>query len=377
MSETPVGVLGGYGDVGAHTARLLHRAGVGPLFIAGRNRERAEQLLENDLDGMGRSMAVDIADERSLLDFVGACRVIVNTAGPSCEVGRPVACAARATGADLVDVAGDDPLHAFLSDLDQVSSAGHHRVDLLSSGMQPGLTGILPRLLASSLERVESLEAWFAVVDLFTEAAAEDYLEGTAQRLTEPLAAWRNGHRESRAMRRSIEPASVPGIEGTFGDLPVLTTEGERLATDLGLTDGVWHTLLADGRVASVLDRLHTLERQEAREALCLASRIDMAARKPIANLLTEVRGPATGGAVPHVRSGLLRGPGTGALAGAAAAAATLAVLAGEVPHGLHYAAHILDPARTIDRVCADPAIQLHVVDGPVTLLDPIEEGML
>lgn len=377
MSENPVGVLGGYGDVGAHTARLLHRAGAGPLLIGGRDRARAEQLMETNLDGTARAVFVDIADERSLLDFAGACRVIVNTAGPSCQIGQPVARAARTVGTDLVDVAGDEPLHAFLIDMSETSPAEPDRIDLLSAGMQPGLTGILPRLLASTLDHVESLEAWFAVVDHFTEAAAEDYLEGTALRLTEPLAAWRNGHRASQVMRRSSDPVSIPGIDGHFGDLPVLTTEGERLAIDLGLTDGVWHTLLADGQVSGVLDRLHSLDRVKARETLCLASTLDMASRKPAAALLAEVRSSTAGGSPPQIRSGLLHGPGTGVLAGAAAAAATLAVLGGEVTPGLHYAAQILDPARTLDRVCTDAAIELHVVDGPTALIDPFDEGAL
>ncbi len=221
-------------------------------------------------------------------------------------------------------------------------------------------------------ERIET------VVDLFTRAAAEDYLEGTARKLTEPLAAWRNGRRVPRAMRRSSDPVAVPGIDGLFTDLPVLTTEAERLATQLELVDGTWHTLMAQGRVAGVLDRLHALERGEAREALCLASRIDMSARRPAAALLAEVRGPGGArGEPPRIRSGLLRGPGTGALAGAATAAAAQAVLAGEVPPGLHYAAEILDPARTIDRVCAAPGVEVRVVDGPVELVDPAEEGEL
>lgn len=378
MSDIAVGVLGASGDVGTHAARLLHRAGADPICLGSRDLRRARRVLAHDLDGVGCAMAVDAADERSLLKFASRCRVLVNAAGPSCEVGRPVARAARAAGVDLVDAAGDEPLHAFLTGPGGDPPAEKGRIDVLSCGMQPGLTGILPRLLASSLERAVSLVVWFAVVDLFTRAAAEDYLEGTARKLTEPLAAWRNGRRVPRAMRRSSDPVAVPGIDGLFTDLPVLTTEAERLATQLELVDGTWHTLMAQGRVAGVLDRLHALERGEAREALCLASRIDMSARRPAAALLAEVRGPGGArGEPPRIRSGLLRGPGTGALAGAATAAAAQAVLAGEVPPGLHYAAEILDPARTIDRVCAAPGVEVSVVDGPVELVDPVEEGEL
>ena len=39
-----IGVLGGYGAVGGHAARLLARWGAGPLRIGGRDDVRAKQL---------------------------------------------------------------------------------------------------------------------------------------------------------------------------------------------------------------------------------------------------------------------------------------------------------------------------------------------
>lgn len=372
-----VGVLGGYGDIGAHVVRALHEAGVGPLRVGGRDPRRAEALVDGDLGGAGTAVAVDIADARALRDFADGCRVLLNAAGPSRAVGAPVVLAARDVGAHLVDVAGDEPLHGVLTGLSGDDDATEGRVDLLSAGMQPGLTAILPRYLAAAFARAESLTAWSAIMDRFTRAAAEDYLEGTARRLSEPLAAWRRGRRVSRALRRADEPVAVPGTSARFADVPIMTAESERLAGDLRLVDGQWHTLMIEGEVGDLLDRLHTMGREEAAGALCLASRIDMAGRRPLAVLLAEVRGERVEPRGPGIRSGMLRGSGTGALAGAAAAAAVLAVLEDEVPEGLHYAAEVLDPIRALERVSAVPGVELHVVDGPIDLMSIVEEGEL
>lgn len=374
VSRGVVGVLGGSGDVGLQVVRCLHRAGIDSLRVGGRNLERAQRIVDEHLDGTGGAVKVEATDERDVAAFAEGCQVVVNAAGPSCRVGQPVAHAVRTAGAHLVDVAGDDPLYAHLTGH---PDDGRERAEVLSAGLQPGLSALLPRHLAGSLARTDSVRVWFAILDHFTEAAADDYLEGTTEQLTEPLAAWRAGERAPRALRRTEQPTSMPGMSGTFSDLPVLTTESERLAASMGLTDGEWHTLMAEGRVSAVLDRIHTMGRDAAREALCLASRIDMAGRLPAAALLAEVRGHETVGGPSMVRAGHLHGPGTGALAGAAASAAVLAVLAGEVPYGVHYAAEVLDPARTIQRVCALSSAHLTVVDGPVETIEVTEEGAL
>ncbi|MDK1474492.1 hypothetical protein QNO07_13870 [Streptomyces sp. 549] len=41
-NEPTVGVIGGYGAVGSAAVRRLHRAGVAPLLVAGRDPARAE-----------------------------------------------------------------------------------------------------------------------------------------------------------------------------------------------------------------------------------------------------------------------------------------------------------------------------------------------
>src|SRR5207302_8403929 len=94
-------------------------------------------------------------DPRSLADFCEGCRVVVNCAGPSSVIGDRVARAAFAAGADYVDVAGERALHA------QAVGLPAGRTALPGAGMMPGLSELLPRVLAHDHpRRTAHLRAW-------------------------------------------------------------------------------------------------------------------------------------------------------------------------------------------------------------------------
>src|SRR5205814_5469640 len=106
---------------------------------------------------------VDIADSARLRDFVAGCQLVLNCAGP----GKLVRAAAIAAGADYVDVMSGNPGRTTLPE---------GRVAVLSAGLSPGLSGLLPGLLADGLDAVEDFEAAYCGLGVFTESAAMDYL---------------------------------------------------------------------------------------------------------------------------------------------------------------------------------------------------------
>jgi hypothetical protein len=80
-------ILGGYGNFGKRIGRLLARSGV-PVIIAGRNRQKAEQLVEEfnkDFPGTTITSAVVDADKDNELDRqlkILQPAVVINTCGP-------------------------------------------------------------------------------------------------------------------------------------------------------------------------------------------------------------------------------------------------------------------------------------------------------
>ncbi|EPY01845.1 hypothetical protein K678_09021, partial [Magnetospirillum fulvum MGU-K5] len=77
-------------------------------------------------------------------------------------------------------------------------------------------------------------------------------------------------------------------------------------------------------------------------------------------------------------RTIVLRGSGNAALTGVMAALTVAAVARDAVPPGSHFAANILDPDATIDRLVLSGAVDvLTETDGPISALADCEEGTL
>ncbi|MFF2081291.1 saccharopine dehydrogenase NADP-binding domain-containing protein [Kitasatospora sp. NPDC058162] len=358
-----IGIIGGYGAVGAQATRLLAARGAGPLRIGGRRLERAAELAAA-LPGPAEAARVDVADDASLAEFVAGCRVVVHCSGPSHASAARVARAALAAGAHHVDAGAPDQLAAGEGAFSTVFAAG----------ALPGLSGLLPRWLAQQgFDSVHGLTCYAAVLDRFTATGAEDYLHGVLGGANEPLAAWQGGGRRAGALTRQ-SGLRLPFLPCPVAAYPYLDAEGERLARELALDHGRWYTVLDGEHLPAALDAARGLDRAEAVAGLCRASALDTAGRTPYAALFVQLDGTADGR--PLSRTAVLRAPGIAELTGAVTAAAALAVLLGEVPAGAHWADAVLDPAATVERLSG--AVELTVTDGPMgDLVDLVEEGVL
>ncbi|MEU6479087.1 saccharopine dehydrogenase NADP-binding domain-containing protein [Streptomyces sp. NPDC047017] len=339
-----IGVIGGYGDVGAHTVLALLRAGH-PVRVGGRSATAAAEFCARPLPAGApvEHRVVDVRDGDSVAAFSDGLSVLVNCAGPSHLTGATAACAALRTGVDYVDAAGDDALHAVLDD-GRYRHAGRSAV--LSAGLRPGLTGLFPRAVArwaraAGTSRPDTVTVRTRVLDLFTTTSALEYLHGASAIGPGPLAAWRDGAPRRRALtRRTV--TDLPFFPGTGTELPQLCAEDARTARALGVRDGDWLTLIQGEHVLAALDRVHVLPPDEAAHRLCRAARLDLAGRPPAVTLAVVLR---TGGAT---RTAVLHGTGNAPLSGAVAAHTATSVLRGEVPPGRHFAADVLDAETAV-----------------------------
>jgi hypothetical protein len=333
----PVGVVGGYGAVGRAAVNQFLAWGVGPVMVGGRDKARA-------------AVVVDVDDRASLDRFCAGCQVVVNCAGPSCEVLDKVARAALENGAHYVDPGGDDAVHASLSTVDGLSA-------VLSAGMLPGLTGLLPRALAA--DGPARLTAYVGGRDRFTGTAAADYLASLRNGYGRSNAGWRGGHRAERVATPLID-AELPYFPEPVTAYPYLSTEMERLARALRLDELTFHNVFPGAHVRSALAGTDPA-------ALVAASELDLFGREPYQRLVFELDG--------HTM--VLSARGASQLTGATTAMAAMAVLAGSVPPGVHFAADVLDPSWAVDRLRRARAAvtALEVFTGAAA--GTVEEGVL
>lgn len=375
MNESTVGIVGAYGTVGRHVVRLIRRWRIGRLRLGGRDLEAVSRVASQDIDGAAEAQMVDAGDMSSLTRFCEGCRVVVNCVGPSWKISDQVAKAALAVGADCVETNGEEPLRRRLEDR---MATWKHRAALLAAGMLPGLSGILPRYLASGFDRPERLTAYVGVLDRLTRGAASDYVAGLDQ--SGSLAGWHDGKRKQRLLNRLVD-VEVPFFPGRVTAHPYLSSEGERLARQLRLTDVHWYNVFDGSHLVGALERLpgRTLSEREidaASTELARAADLDVAGRTPYQLLLFQLDGRH--GDRRLTRSLVLRGGNAAALTGATAAMAAGALVDDQVEPGVHFTADVLDPVTTVDRLSGIPGVDgIQTMERPLMDALSIDEGVL
>ncbi|MET9263800.1 saccharopine dehydrogenase NADP-binding domain-containing protein [Amycolatopsis sp. NPDC004079] len=363
-----IGIVGATGAVGRVVARTLDAWGLGQLRIGGRDERRCQRLVRTELGGRGQAYRVDAQDPASLSAFAEGCQAVVNCAGPSLRILDRVAGAALAAGADYVDAAGDDAVHELLRG--QVPAG---RAALISAGMMPGLSALLPRYLAGSCGGLTALTGFQGGRDRFTAASAADYLAALRSGYGESFAAWRGGTRVDNALRPMVD-AVIPFFPRPVTAQPFLSTEAERVARSLRLDELSWYTVFDGPQVQLALGRMPARGApaavSELAETLCAAAELDLFGHEPYQLFVLHADGES------GRRTLILRG-GASALTGATAAVAARCLLEGERPDGVRFAGEFLDPARTVDLVRETGAVDAFDVVAAVPGAEAVEEGAL
>ncbi|MFE3456761.1 saccharopine dehydrogenase NADP-binding domain-containing protein [Nocardiopsis aegyptia] len=350
-----IGVLGGSGTVGAVTADRLARYGLGPVRIGGRDRGRAAAVAES-LDTEAEAVRADLADPDSLAAFCAGTSVVVNCAGPSYRVLDTVARAAVVAGADYVDAAGDAVAMAALSA--NPPDALARRSAVFSAGLMPGLSGLLPRLLAEN-GPLARLDAYVGGATAIGTLSAVDALLtrgpgfGTAQAL------WRDG----RVVEHGLAPLRgvvLPGFRDRVHAVPFLSAEARALAADLDVDELRNYTVYVSERIPEALARAWADidaggDLDAHVPAVVAAADGDVAVGGSWYTLLFHARARDRGGSGPTRL--LLRTPESYALSGVVTALAAGALVAGKVPAGAHAAADVLDAHAVLDALRTDPLV--------------------
>ncbi|MFI6165511.1 saccharopine dehydrogenase NADP-binding domain-containing protein [Nocardia sp. NPDC051052] len=333
-----IGVLGGYGAVGSVAARCLAADGF-RLRIGGRSAARGAALAAELADTA--AMVVDAADAASIARFSAGCDVVLNCAGPAYELGVLPRQAVLAAGADYVDVM-DGAAEAFSPPAD--------RVTVLSAGLLPGLSGLLPRLLTAGLSEA-CFAGYYVTLGTFTHTGAMDYLLSMDRGYGTALAEWRDGSVVPGAL--DVEPdCSIVGIPRRVTAYPYLTTELVRQARHLGLKAARWYNAFDGEHGLRVLNRSHASgNRAAVATELVRASALDVLGRAPYHVLFGTADG-LSADRIPMRRTALLRADDGNALTGIVGAVATREVARGGIAPGIcHEAADVVGVDVVLDAI--------------------------
>ena len=338
-----VAVLGATGATGRAAVRRLAATGQVRLRLGARSADTVAAMA-SELGAEAHAVdATDATGSGALETFCAGAAVVAQCAGPSLQLTPGVLAAALDAGAHLVDPAGD---------LDLVPTGD--RSVVLGAGVVPGLSGLLPRLLP---QRPRRLDLYAGGADRLTPAAAADVLLSTPPRYGLPRALWRDGRAEPAALLDQ-QGVMLPGFAGPVHATPLLTTEAQQLAVDLGAAQVRAYSVFPTAALPEVLavawasgDPLSHVD------AVIAAAGVDVAVYDGGITLLASARYDESG-----TRRTLLRSTDSLALTGAFTALAVSDVLAGAVPAGVVRAAHVLDPATIAHRLVNDPSVDELVI---------------
>jgi hypothetical protein len=363
-----IGVLGAAGSVGRHVVELLRDEG--DLRAGGRTLEPIPPARER--------VRVDIGEPGSLKRFCADLSIVVNCAGPSYAVKDRVATAALAAGADYVDLGGDDPGHEALTSSGAVTP---ERTVVLSAGTVPGLSVLLPRHLVDQVPGTTGLTAYAGGLEHCSPTAATDILlsltvgGANGEPFGYPLAAWRHGRRELRALRAS-EDAEAAFFPGRVALQPILTAELERFAARHRVPELNWYNVYPGRQARTVFSRLPALslrqgaDRDDIRDQMVRAARIDLAGHNPYYRMVFVLTGQS--GAVTAV----LRAEDSYRITAFVAASAARAILDRRVPPGLHFAGEALDPRSIVEGLVTGGIAEITLHNGDLRT-DTFEDGSL
>ncbi|WP_435105102.1 saccharopine dehydrogenase NADP-binding domain-containing protein [Arhodomonas sp. AD133] len=380
MESRTIGIVGASGAVGAALAQELAGLPGTRLRLGAREPHHLSAARLEMSECEFERCPVDAFDVDSLTAFCRDCEVVVNCAGPSCEVLDRVAHAALCNGADYVDVAGDEPVYERLMPESPWLDGEGRRV-VLSAGMMPGLTGLLPRNLARRrVQRPRRLTAYCGGLQRFTPAAARDFLSSLENGHGESGALWRDGRRVSRAAS-ALSDVELPLFPARSDAHPFLSAEMERLAEALQLDELSSFNVFPAERVLRVLAQWQarepdgSLTLDDARDGLVRASELDLAGLSPYQVMFFEMAGEHEGQSVSvglgvHARDGYR-------LTALAASLAVTEILDGQLPCGLSYFAEALTPGRADVALRRSPVVtEYRFLDGEPAASDWFEEGV-
>lgn len=322
-------LLGGTGDMGSRAARdLVQATDVKLVTIASRKVDKAKDLAHK-LGPKAAALAVDVNDQRQLVERMREYDVVAGAVGPYYLYEVPLAQAAIEAGVPYVSICDDYDGAQGVLELD--AKAKERGVTILTgAGWTPGLTNVLVRKAVDLLD--EAREAHIAWAASASDSSGYAVLFHMLHILT--------GHVPSYAEGKSITvPAGTGDVTVDFGGrlgkvkvyhvghpepvtIPRFLPELEVVTLRGGLLEGYLNTL---GKLVARLGLTRTHKRRERmvkllNGSMTLLKRVG-AMGEPLSGLHVEVRGIRAG------KPATVRYRGTGAMADLTALPLSVATL--------------------------------------------------
>ncbi|MGW0555817.1 saccharopine dehydrogenase NADP-binding domain-containing protein [Streptomyces sp. NPDC002926] len=355
MDSAPmIGILGGYGNVGAAAARFLAAEGGYRLRIGGRSAAAAGGFALQ-LGNCAEAAVVDAADSQSLTHFSRGCVTVLDCSGTAFALRGRVRASVLAAGVHYVGMTDDGGSRTPAGACSAV----------LFTGLSGTLAGWVPRWLAEGLGSVTRFSGWWGGLGAIPPHTAVSCLLGKRRAVDLPENDGAHDGRTSAegptgdelgSASQEFAPPAPPLPAHAVAVRRVLPEELRQQAYLLRLREAHWHEVLKGPGVPAFLDRFALRHPaagdggalMAAARELAKASLRDAAGSSPYQVMYGTLDGLTPDG-TPVRRNALLHCTDVSGLVGVIASITADEVTKGRVPAGVHVMAATLPPGDTAD----------------------------
>ncbi|MDP7723727.1 saccharopine dehydrogenase NADP-binding domain-containing protein [Mycobacterium sp. TY814] len=353
-------LFGATGAVGTSCLDILTRQDDVAVTLGGRDEVRLRDLAAS-IPSAHRVdvIRLDVTDTAAVAAAARTRDVVINCAGPSQRFSAAVAGAVIGAGVPYVDPGGDHALIVRIAESEPAVPV------LLQAGVQPGLSGLVLRLLDTHRpDECAGITVWCGGLQPLTPASVLEYLASLGDSFSHPNCALRGGVVE-RVGRAELIAAPAPHFSASATVRPHLDAETVAVAEQLGIGDVLWLNVF-DGTHTTRAMQLLALDDQRGADldGVLAAAKLDLFGRQPYFAVVGNTGKTTVAVTCPDSYRV------TGALTAFAARDVT-GMTAGVRPF-----CSIEQPQRVLDFLTeAVPGVEIACVDDSVPPL--IEEGLL
>ena len=255
-------VLGAYGGIGEEICRMLLNVEGIEVRAFGRRQSEAEKILADIFDKI-TYVNTEPGGIQEIKNHLENVEILINAAGIQGE-----------KELEIIRICRELQI-VYLSPGGQNKEAVQEGC-IFDAGSMPGLSLLLPRILAKSMnEPVASLEFYYCVQDSFSRNAARDYIEGLFDEEKKMMVTYENGTFIPFTDQGDFY---IPFLEGKKKRYPFFDKESEFLVKELDLQTGSWFMVLEGEKTMKVLEecrRIYGTDQELAIDKLCRASSLD------------------------------------------------------------------------------------------------------
>ncbi len=237
-----IGLIGSTGRVGQVLLKALLRDPEITVLAGCRDPDRRQPPDPGHVGQRYQVHKLNVFDEQKLLSFCRDVDLLINCAGPSGVLLDRVLVTAARLECPVLDPGGYDPV---LSRLDALArQAGRHAAPIVvGAGLFPGLSGIYPRWLAESEDRVpDRLDVFYAGTDEWGPSSAWDIIHSTSDfGANRPPSYYDGGKLRAVPIYRAFRRVELPFPVGRVRGMLLYTEELGRIARQLGVSQVYCH----------------------------------------------------------------------------------------------------------------------------------------